>query len=67
MADAWDVPKNVPAAGENWTMPTCTPGLNAAITEPSVFLGLRIKVSALLAEPDVNGGGTVPLIRCESS
>ena len=48
-------------------MPTRTSGLNAAIIEPSVFPGLQIKVSGLLAEPDANADGTVPLIRCESS
>ena len=67
MAYARYVPKNVPAAGENWTMPTRTSGLNAAIIEPSVFPGLQIKVSGLLAEADVNAGGTVPLIRWASS
>jgi hypothetical protein len=48
-------------------MPTRTSGPNAAITEPSVFPSLQTKVSDLLAEPGVNAGGTVPLIRCESS
>lgn len=67
MADARYVPKNGPAAGENWAMPTRISGLNAAITESCVFPSLRTKVSGLLAGLDANADVTVPPIQCTSS
>ena len=59
-------PEIVPAAGENWTMPTRISGLNALISEPSVFPSGETKVVGLLSELTANADGTVPLIRSAS-
>lgn len=66
MADA-PRPQNVPAAGENWTMPTRISGPYAVIFEPSVFPSVETKVFGLLAEIKANAGGTVPVIQSASS
>jgi hypothetical protein len=60
-------PKNVPAEGENWTMPTPISVLNAAISEPSVFTPAKTKVFGLLAELKANAEGAVSVIQSASS
>jgi hypothetical protein len=59
-------PEIVPAAGENWTMPTRISGPNAVTSEPSVFPSGKTKVVGLLAELLANADGTVPLIQSAS-
>ena len=59
-------PEVVSVAGENWTMPTPISGLNALISEPSVFPSGKTKVFGLLAELLAKADGTVPLIQSAS-
>lgn len=60
-------PENVPAVGENWTMPTRISGVNAVISEPSDFPSVKNKGFGLLTELRANAEGACPVIQSASS